>query len=240
MARKKTIPWVIMRKAFLAAFPYTIPVLSGFLVLGFAYGVLMASKGYSFLWAGFASLFVFAGSMQFLAAGMLPEGADPLSLFLITLMVNARHLFYGLSMLEKFRDTGWMRTYLIFGLCDETYSILCATEAPEGIDRRWFMFFITALHHLYWISGSLAGGLVGKALAFNTSGIDFALTALFTVILISQWQGAKDRLPNGIGIAGAVLCRLLFGPERFLLPAMLLILLSVTCLRKPLERRQSR
>lgn len=227
-------------RALRAAFPYTVPVLTGFLVLGIAYGVLMSGKGYGYFWPGLVSLFVFAGSMQFVAAGMLPGGLDPLSILLITLMVNARHLFYGLSLLEKYRNLGWIKGYLIFGLCDETYSILCATEPPEGIDKRWFMFFVTFLNHLYWVSGSFIGGFIGMAIPFNNTGVDFALTALFIVILIGQWQGAKDRLPAVIGISGAILCRLIFGPERFLIPAMLVILLAVTCLRKPLERRQDR
>jgi len=226
------------RKAFRAAFPYTLPVLTGFLVLGMAYGILMSGKGYGFFWPGLVSLFVFAGSMQFVAVGMLAGGLTPVSVLMMTLMVNARHLFYGLSMLEKYRNIGWMKGYLIFGLCDETYSILCATEPPEGIDRRWFMFFVTFLNHFYWVSGSLIGGFLGMAIPFDSTGVDFALTALFVVILIGQWQGARDRLPNVIGVAGTVLCRLLFGPERFLIPAMLTILLSVTLMRKPLERRQ--
>lgn len=225
-------------RALRAAFPYTLPVLTGFLVLGMAYGVLMSSKGYGYYWPGLVSLFVFAGSMQFVAVGMLAGGPALWPVLLMTLMVNARHLFYGLSMLEKFKDVGWMKGYLIFGLCDETYSILCATEPPEGVDRRWFMFFVTLLDHSYWVAGSLIGGFLGMAIPFDSTGVDFALTALFVVILIGQWQGARDRLPNVIGVGGAVLCRLIFGPERFLIPAMLTILLAVTFLRKPLERRQ--
>ena len=226
------------RKALRAAFPYTLPVLSGFLVLGMAYGVLMSSKGYGFIWSGLISLFVFAGSMQFVAMGMMAGGLEPVPLLLMTIMVNARHVFYGLSMLGKYRDTGWMKGYLIFGLCDETYSILCSTDPPEGVDRRWFMFFITLLDHFYWVAGSAVGGLLGMAIPFNVAGVEFSLTALFVVIFISQWQGARDRLPSLIGIAGAVFCRLIFGADRFLIPAMLVILLAVTGLRNPLERRQ--
>ena len=225
-------------KAFRAAFPYTVPVLTGFLVLGAAYGILMSSKGYGFFWPGLVSLFVFAGSMQFVAVGMLTGNPEPVSLLLMTIMVNARHLFYGLSLLGKYRNTGWMKTYLIFGLCDETYSIICATEPPEGVDKRWFLFFITFLNHFYWVSGSTLGGFLGMAIPFDSTGVDFALTALFVVILIGQWQAARDRLPAVIGLGGAVLCRLLFGADRFLIPSMLVILLAVTCLRKPLERRQ--
>ncbi|MDR0469331.1 MAG: AzlC family ABC transporter permease [Peptococcaceae bacterium] len=223
------------QKALKAAFPYTLPVLTGFLVLGIAYGILMSSKGYGLFWPGLVSVFVFAGSMQFVAVGMMAGGFDPVAVLLMTLMVNARHIFYGLSMLEKYRNTGWMKGYLIFGLCDETYSILCATDPPEGVDRRWFMFFITFLNHSYWVAGSFIGGFVGMAIPFEVAGIDFALTALFVVILIGQWQGARNRLPTVIGVAGSVVCRLLFGSDRFLIPAMLVILLSVTALRKPLD-----
>ena len=206
--------------------------------MGAAYGVLMSSKGYGFLWPALISLFVFAGSMQFVAAGMLGSGQTLVSVLLVTLMVNARHLFYGLSLLEKYRDTGWMKGYLIFGLCDETYSILCAAQPPEGVEKRWFMFFITLLHHLYWVAGSAMGGILGMAAPFPADGVDFALTALFVVIFIGQWQAARDRLPNVIGVACALFCRMLFGAENFLIPAMLMILLSAACLRKPLERRQ--
>ena len=231
---------MVRTKALQAAFPYTIPVLTGFLVLGIAYGILMSSVGYGFLWPALVSVFVFAGSMQFVAVGMLAEGFAPISLLLMTLMVNARHLFYGLSLLERYKNTGWMKPYLIFGLCDETYSILCSTEIPADVDRRWFMFFVTGLNHLYWVSGSAIGGLLGEVIPFDSTGIDFALTALFVVILIAQWQGAKDRLPTLIGIAGAILCRLAFGADRFLIPAMVVILASVTGLRPYLERRQEK
>ncbi len=233
-------PGNIRKKALKAAFPYTIPVLTGFFVLGLAFGILMSSKGYGFFWPTLVSIVVFAGSMQFVAVGMMAGGLEPLSIILMTLMVNARHLFYGLSMLEKYRGTGWMKPYLIFGLCDETYSILCTTEPAEGVDKNWFMFFVTLLNQIYWVVGSTVGGFIGMVIPFDTTGIDFALTALFIVIFLTQWQNIKGRPSALIGIICTVICRLLFGPDGFLIPAMLCILLTVTVLRQPLEKRYDR
>jgi 4-azaleucine resistance transporter AzlC len=229
----------IIKTALKAAFPYTIPVLTGFLVLGAAFGILMSTKGYGVLWAVFVSLIVFAGSMQFAAVGMLAGGLAPVPIILVTLAVNARHVFYGLSMLEKYRGAGWMKPYLIFGLCDETYAILCGRPPDEGVDKYWFMFFVTLLNQLYWVAGSALGGLIGMILPFDATGIDFALTALFIVIFLTQWQSAKGRPAALIGIASALACRLLFGAGNFLVPAMLCMLLAVTLLRRPLEKRHN-
>ena len=229
--RHYTRQWDALR----AAFPYTIPVLSGFLMLGMAFGILMDSKGYGGLWPPLVSAFVFAGSMQFVAVGLLADGFAPVSLLMITLMVNARHLFYGISLLSQYRDTGWMKPYLIFGLCDETYSILCTTQQPQGVDRRWFMFFVTLLHQSYWVLGSGIGSFLGMVIPFSPKGIDFALTALFVVLFLGQWTTAKDKRPSVIGVAGTVLCRLVFGAESFLVPSLLVILLLMTVMRKPLE-----
>ncbi|MDF2538090.1 MAG: azlC [Herbinix sp.] len=225
------------KAALLAAFGHTIPVFTGYMVLGAAYGLLMDSKGLSLLWIFIASVFVYAGSMQFVAVTLLSLDFDPLGAFLMTLMVNARHLFYAISMLGKYRGLGKMKPYLIFSLTDETFSILCSTDAPEGIDRKWFLFFVSFLDHIYWITGSILGGILGGMIDFDTKGIDFVLTALFVVILINQWKATKNHLPALIGIGSAISCRLLFGADDFIIPAMLLILLSVTLIRTPLERR---
>jgi 4-azaleucine resistance transporter AzlC len=228
------------KSALLAAFPHTIPVFTGYLVLGAAYGILMNSKGLSLIWILIASIFVFAGSMQFVAVSLLAAGFDPLGAFLMTLMVNARHLFYAISMLGKYRNLGKVKPYLIFSLTDETFSILCSTEPPEGIDRKWFYFFVSFLDHMYWITGSLLGGILGSMIKFNTKGIDFVLTALFVVIMINQWKSAKNHLPAVIGIASAILCRIVFGASDFIIPSMILILLSVTLFKKPMERGLSK
>jgi 4-azaleucine resistance transporter AzlC len=228
------------KSALFAAFPHTIPVFTGYLVLGAAYGILMNSKGLSLIWILIASIFVFAGSMQFVAVSLLAAGFDPLGAFLMTLMVNARHLFYAISMLGKYRNMGKVKPYLIFSLTDETFSILCSTQAPEGIDRKWFYFFISFLDHMYWITGSLLGGILGSMIKFNTKGIDFVLTALFVVIMINQWKSTKNHLPAVIGIASAILCRIVFGASDFIIPSMILILLSVTLFKKPMERGLSK
>jgi len=173
-------------KALKAAFPHTIPVFTGFTFLGIAYGILMNSKGYGFGWIVLMSFMAFAGSAQYVAINLLTSIFNPIYALLLTLMVNARHLFYGISMLDKYKGTGKFKPYLIFGLCDETFSIICSTNPPEGVNRNWFMFFITMLDHGYWVLGSALGGLLGYMVSFNTKGLDFVLTALFVVIFIGQ------------------------------------------------------
>ncbi|HWT27178.1 MAG TPA: AzlC family ABC transporter permease [Mobilitalea sp.] len=220
------------KAAFLAAIPHTIPVFTGYIVLGAAYGILMDSKGFSILWILLASVFVYAGSMQFVAVALLAAGFDPLGAFLLTLMVNARHLFYGVSMLNQYKGLGKLKPYMIFALTDETFSLLCSTKPPDGVDQKWFMFFITFLDHTYWITGSLIGGIVGSLTKFNTKGIDFVLTALFVVILINQWKATANHLPVLIGIMCAVVSLVIFGTSNFILPAMGGILFFVTILKK--------
>lgn len=173
-------------KALKAAFPHTIPVFAGFIFLGIAFGILMNSKGYGGGWTILMSFIVYAGSAQYVAINFLTSVFDPLYALLLTLMVNARHLFYGISMLDKYKGTGKFKPYLIFGLCDETFSIICSANPPVGVNRNWFMFFITFLHHCYWVLGSAIGGLLGYMVSFNTKGLDFVLTALFVVIFIGQ------------------------------------------------------
>jgi 4-azaleucine resistance transporter AzlC len=223
--------------AFKVAFPYTIPVLTGFLVLGMAYGILLSEKGYGILWAFGTSIFIFAGSMQFVSIGLIAAGFNPVNAAIMTLMVNARHIFYGISMLHKFRGTGKIKPYLIFGLCDETFSILCSTKAPEGVDKKWFLFFITFLHHSYWVIASVIGAAIGKIIKFDSSGMEFVLTALFMVIFINQWRETKNHIPVIIGSGSAIICRLLFGPGNFIIPSMIAILVLVTVFRKPIKER---
>ncbi len=222
-----------------AAFPHTIPVLTGYLVLGAAYGILMNSKGFSLLWILIASVFVYAGSMQFVSVALLATGFDPLGAFLMTIAVNARHIFYGIFMLHQYRGTGRIKPYLIFSLTDESFSILCSARAPEGVEEKGFYLAISLLNHIYWITGSIIGGILGSLITINTKGIDFVLTALFVVILINQWQSTTNHLPALIGIASAILCRIIFGAADFIIPSMICILLFVTILREPMERRIS-
>lgn len=225
------------RNALRAAFPHTIPVLTGYLVLGISYGVLMTSSGFAVWIPALTSLTIFAGSMEFVLINLLLGGFQPLQAFVLTLMVNARHLFYGISMLDAFRNAGWKKFYLIFGLTDESFSVECTAEPPEGVDRKWFMFFVTLLDHGYWIFGATLGGIFGKLLQFNTQGLDFAMTAMFVVIFMEQWKKDSVHISGIIGLALPALCLFLFGVEHFMLPSMAAILLALAAVRAPLERK---
>ena len=219
-------------KALKAAFPHTIPVFTGFIFLGAAYGILMNSNGYGVGWSLMISLIVFAGSAQYLAISFLTTAFNPLYAFLMTLMVNARHLFYGISMLDKYKDAGKLKPFLIFGLCDETFSVVFAAEPGEGVDKNWFMFFITLLQYLYWAAGTALGGILGTMISFNTDGLDFVLTALFVVIFLGQWKSNKDHKPAIIGVLSSILCLLIFGPGNFIIPSMILIIVILSAIRK--------
>ena len=226
----------------------TLPVMAGYLALGIGFGVLMHSRGLGLGWTvlmhsrglglGWTvlmSLLIYAGSMQYVAVELLSTGAGLLSTALMTLMINARHFFYGLSMLDKYKNMGKGTPYLIFSLTDETYSLLCT--GGDWPDRRRYAYMVSLLDHGYWVAGSVIGGLLGMALPFDTTGVDFAMTALFVVIFLDQWQAVKTHGPALTGLGLSVLCLLLFGPERFLIPAMLAITLALTLLRKRLEVR---
>ena len=173
----------IVKKAFIAAFPHTIPIFAGFWFLGMAYGIYMNVSGFSFLYTLIMSMFIFAGSMEFVTVSLLLGAFNPLQALLLTLMINARHLFYGISMLDKYRHTGWKKPYLIFGMCDESFSINYTARIPQGIDRNWFMFFVTFLNHIYWVSGALLGCLFGSFIHFNTQGLEFVMTAMFVLVV---------------------------------------------------------
>ena len=171
-------------KAFRAAFPYTIPIFAGFWFLGLAYGIYMNVSGFSFLYPMLMSLTIFGGSLEFVAITMLLSPFAPLQTFIMTLMIQVRHLFYGIAMLERYKGLGWKRAYLIFGMCDETFSINYTAKIPEGVDRGWFLFFVTLLNHFYWVFGATLGGIAGSFLRFNTEGVDFVMTAMFVVIFL--------------------------------------------------------
>ena len=224
MTHKKT--------ALRAAFPHTVPVLTGYLVLGMAYGILMQTKGYGPLWSGLMSAIAFCGSMQYAAITLLTTVFDPIQAFFLSLMVNARHLFYGVSMLKKYAGLGSLRPFLIWWLTDETFSVLCTVEVPDGVERGPFYFWVSFLNYCYWVGGTLAGGLFGSFLTFNTTGIDFALTALFITVFVDQWRATKDHLPALIGLGASVLCLVIFGAEDFLIPAMTVIALALTLMHK--------
>lgn len=223
------------KEAFRKAFPYTIPVLTGYVFIGIAFGVMFAEKGYSFLWAMFMSLLVYAGSGQYLAVNFFVPGVSFVQVVFLTLMVNIRHIFYGISLLEKFNSMGLKRWYMIFGLTDETYSLLCTTKTPEGIEEDKFLFAISIMNQSYWIIGSAIGGIAGTLIPFNSEGIDFAMTALFVVIFVEQWFDKKNRIPEIVGVAIAVICLQIFGMDGFVLPSMMIIILILLLSRKKLE-----
>ena len=205
------------------AFLATLPVMAGYVVLGTGFGILLSSKGYGPLWSLAMSLFIYAGSMQYLAVDLLTGGATLITAALTTLMVNARHLFYGISMIDKYKDTGKYKPYLIFALTDETYTLNCGA-LPEGVtDAPTYYFLVSLFNHSYWVAGSLLGGLLGYVIPFNTEGIDFALTALFVTVFVEQWLSTKDHIPALIGVGSSVVCLFLFGADGFLIPAMVLI-----------------
>lgn len=219
-------------RALKAAFPHTIPVFTGFTFLGIAYGILMSSKGYGVGWAILMSFMAFAGSAQYIAITYLTSAFNPIYALLMTLMINARHLFYGISMLDKYKNTGKFKPYLIFGLCDETFSIVCSASPPADVNENWFRFFITLLDHCYWVLGTALGGILGSLISFNTKGLDFVLTALFAVIFVGQWKSQKNHKPAVIGVLCSVLCLIIFGKSNFIIPSMIAILSVLTITRK--------
>lgn len=227
----------IVIRALKTAFPHTIPIFAGFWFLGLTYGVYMNSEGFSFLYPMCMSFLIFAGSMEFVTVSLLLSPFNPLQAFLLTLMINARHLFYGISMLDKFRGTGKKKAYLIYGMCDETFSINYSAKVPQGVDRGWFMFWVTALNQLYWVSGATIGGIFGAMIPFNPKGLGFAMTAMFVVIFMEQWLKEKRHESSILGFLVTGISLALFGAENFIVPAMLAILILLSAFRRPLERR---
>ena len=224
------------KKTFLYSFKATLPVLAGYLLLGAGFGMMLENIGYGPLWAFLMALVVYAGSGQYVAVDLIAGGATLISSALITLAVNIRHLFYGLSLLKPFRASGGERYYMMFALTDETFSLQCVPELPENIDERGYRFFISILDHIYWISGCVLGNIVGALLPFSTEGVDFTMTALFIVIFLEQWEKSSQHLPAITGIIVSVAALLLSGPDSFLLPAMIGIAICLF-LERPLLRK---
>lgn len=226
-------------KALKAAFPHTLPIFAGFWFLGMAYGIYMNASGFSFVYPMLMSLLIFGGSLEFVAVEMLLSPFAPLQVIIMTLLIQARHIFYGISMLDKYKGLGWKKYYLIFGLCDETFSINYTADIPKDVDRGWFMFFVTLLNHFYWVSGATIGGLVGSLLNFDTTGISFVMTAMFVVIFIEQWLKEKNHVPSIIGLAVSAICLIFFGADSFMIPTMIAIIALLSLLRNKLEKRDS-
>ena len=227
------------RKTIRRAFVKSIPVMAGYVVLGIGFGVLMHAAGYGLLWTLAMSLLIYAGSMQYVGVGLLSGGASVVTAILTTVMVNARHLFYSISMIRVYRDSGRLKPYLIFALTDETYSLLCDGDVPEGADAEAYRFLVSAFDHSYWVIGSILGSLLGAVLPFSTEGIEFSMTALFLTSFVEQWVREGNRIPALTGLGATLLSLAVFGPERFLIPAMLLITLVLSLLRGRLGRGEA-
>lgn len=225
-----------VRKALRAAFPHTIPIFAGFMFLGLSYGVYMHVSGFSFWYPMLMSLTIFGGSMQFMAVSLLLSPFAPLQTLLVAILVQARHLFYGISMLDRYKGAGAKKIYMIFGMCDETFSVNYSAEIPPDVDRGWFMFFVTLLDHLYWLTGSTLGGILGNLITFSTEGLEFVMTAMFVVIFLEQWLKEKKHYTALIGVVSSAACLLLFGADSFLIPTMACIVCFLSVLRKPIEK----
>lgn len=225
------------RGIFKQAFLRTIPVMMGYVFLGFAFGLLLQRAGYHWLWALAASVLVYAGSMQFVLVGLLTQGASLLTIAVTTLVVNSRHIFYGLSFIDTFKAMGKRGLYMVFSLTDETYALLCSTtpgSSPE--DTKRLLFNISALDQCYWVCGSVLGALMGNVITFNITGIDFAMTALFTVIVVEQWLTTKNHVPALLGFTCAAIALVALGPDQFLLPALTACMTILLVFRNPVER----
>ena len=219
-----------------AAFPYTIPIFAGFTFLGMTYGIYMNVSGFSFWYPMLMSMTIFAGSMEFVAVNLLLGAFNPVQALAMTLMLNARHLFYGIAMLDKYRGTGLKKIYLIFGMCDESFSINCTAQVPEGVDKGLFMFFVTLLNQLYWVCGATMGGIFGSLIHFNTEGLDFVMTAMFVVIFLEQWLKEESHVSSLLGLGLSALSLIAFGQDKFMIPAMAAILGVLLLLKKVLEK----
>ena len=226
----------IKTKALKAAFPHTIPIMTGFLFLGSSYGIYMNVSGFEFWYPMITSMLIFAGSVEFVTVNLLLGAFNPLQAFLLALMINARHIFYGISMLDKYRGTGLKKFYLIYGMCDESFSVNYTAEIPEDVDKGWFMFFVNLLNQIYWVVGATIGGILGGVIAFNTNGIEFVMTAMFVVIFLEQWLKEKNHIPSILGLVISVVCLILFGADRFIIPSMAAMLIILTLLRKVLDK----
>lgn len=220
------------------SFPYTIPVFTGFVFLGIAYGILMQSKGFDIIFITLFSLLAYAGSAQFIVIGLFALNIEPLYVFILTFIVNARHIFYGISMLKKFKNTGKLKYYLIFAMSDESFSIIHTAKIKKNISEKLFMFYITFLNHLYWIAGSLIGAILGNFITFNTQGLEFVLTALFIVILLDAWKDKINRKPALIGIFSSIICLSILGEQNYMIVAMILIVVTLTIIRKNILRER--
>lgn len=217
------------------AFYKSLPVMAGYLILGIGFGIMLQDAGYGVLWALAMSSLIYAGSMQYVGVSLIAGGASVITTVLTTIMVNARHLFYSVSMIERYKDTGKYKPYLIFSLTDETYSLLCDGQVPDEASGNRYRFFVSMFNHGYWIAGSVIGNLLGNILPFSTEGIEFSMTALFIASFTEQWLSGGSHIPALTGLFCSLLCLFLFGSEQFLIPAMLLITLVLTAVQNQIR-----
>lgn len=224
-------------KALKAAFPNTIPIMTGFCFLGLSYGIYMSVSGFSFVYPMLMAITIFGGSLEFVAVSMLLSTFAPIQALLMAIMIQARHLFYGIAMLDKFKGLGIKKWYLIFGMCDESFSINYTVQIPEDVDEGWFMFFVTILNQMYWVIAATIGGLIGPHLSINLKGLDFVMTAMFVVIFMEQWFKEEKHYTAYIGIFVSIICLKIFGSDSFMIPTMLGILFLLTVARKPIEKK---
>lgn len=216
----------------------TLPVMAGYIVLGIGFGILLKVNGYGLMWAILMSVLIYAGSAQYVGISLISGGATILTSAITILMVNARHLFYGISMINHYKGAGKRKPYLIFALTDETYSLVCNGDYPEGVDKYKYWFLISLFNQCYWITGSIIGSIAGSVLKFNTTGIEFSMTALFVTVFVEQWLSTKEHRPAIIGLIASVLCLVVFGSDKFLIPTMILIVILLTGFRGKLEKKE--
>lgn len=227
---------IFMQRTIKEAFKASIPIMMGYIVLGMAFGMLLESKGYGVIYALLMSVFIYAGSMQFVTINLLTSGATLLSTALMTFLINARHMVYGLSMIQKFKDMGKRKPYMIFSLTDETYSLLVGSQAPEGCNEKEYLFFIALFDQCYWIIGSVMGSLIGSMISINTTGLDFAMTALFIVIVVEQFLSSKQHVYTYLGFIVSICCLIVFKADAFIIPSMIGIIVGLLVMYKGGQR----
>lgn len=226
------------KTALRAAFPHTVPIFAGFWFMGIAYGLLMNKSGFSFYWPMLMAMTIFSGSVEFVAVKLLLSPFNLVQSFVIALFICARHLFYGISMLDRFKGMGWKKFPLIYGMCDETFSVNYTARVPQGVDHGWFMLWVTVLDYTYWVTGAALGGIFGTWVSFSTKGLDFVMTAMFVVIFMEQWMKEKRHAASIMGIVISAICLVIFGSNNFVVPSMAFMLLMFMSLRSKLEIRK--
>ena len=217
-----------------AAFHTSVPIMVTFLVLGTGYGILMQKHGFGWIWSMLSGIVIFSGTVQFVSVSLLSGGSILMAL-ITALMVSARHSFFSISMIGRYRTEGKRKWYLFYALCDETYAVLCKEEDPEGVNKSAYRVLVTLFDQASWVLGSALGGLAGSFRPFDSTGIDFAMTALFTTVFIQQWIDSRCHIPAMLGLGATFACRLLFGRDLFLIPSMAIIIAVLIIMRRKIE-----